>query len=53
MEDSFDHELLLSVASGIGRWVNDGIKGPVYEKDEDALGKEAVEMTTEEKKTSN
>ena len=39
MGDFVDHELLLSVASGIGRWV-DGPAGAVYERDEDCLGKE-------------
>ena len=38
MGDFVDHELLLSVASGIGRWV-DGPAGAVYERDEDCLGK--------------
>lgn len=39
MGDFVDHELLLSVASGIGRWV-DGPGGAVYERDEDCLGEE-------------
>ena len=39
MGDFVDHELLLSVASGIGRWV-DGPAGAVYERDEDCLGEE-------------
>lgn len=34
----FDHELLLSVASGLGRW-SDGPDGaPVYTKDADCVG---------------
>ena len=34
----FDHELLLSVASGLGRW-SDGPDGvPTYAKDEDCVG---------------
>ena len=34
----FDHELLLSVASGLGRW-SDGPDGaPVYTKDDDCVG---------------
>jgi len=34
----FDHELLLSVASGLGRW-SDGPDGvPTYTKDEDCVG---------------
>ena len=42
MGDFLDHELLLSVASGIGRWV-DGPAGAVYERDEDCLGEEEEE----------
>lgn len=42
MGDFVDHELLLSVASGIGRWV-DGPAGVVYERDEDCLGKREEE----------
>ena len=38
MGDFVDHELLLSVASGIGRWVV-GPAGAFYERDEDCLGK--------------
>lgn len=34
----FDHELLLSLASGLGRW-SDGPDGaPVYTKDDDCVG---------------
>ena len=44
MGDFVDHELLLSVASGIGRWV-DGPSGAVYERDEDCLGEEKEEKS--------
>ena len=36
-DDGVDHELLLSVAGGLGRWV-DGPGGPTYEKDDDCAG---------------
>ena len=35
----FDHDLLVSVASGLGRWTDGGAGGaPVYVKDEDCVG---------------